>query len=400
MMETKRKIKDLLANGSTYLSASISLIVLLAIILFVFINGSKTLSFKMLASSYYETPYFAIVEANDEDFSSIEKKEGVYYSYKYGIGIKDSKDLEKKDAVEIVYIDEKSPFNSAKSVDGKTLKIKVGQQIKRIQVKGESGIKVATTSSKASGMIEVLDSGNYINEFYYVDMGGGIRGSLLATLMLVGLTLLIVIPIGVISAIYLSLYAKDNKFTSLLRSLIDMIGGIPSIIFGLISLIVFIPFVSKISSSNGASVLSGAFTLSIMLLPTVIRTTEERINAIPKTYQSASLALGASLTQTAFKVILPNALPGILTSIILCIGRIIGESAALIFAMGTAIQDNVGILQPATTLAVHIWSVMADENPNFGLACAISIIILVIVLILNILVKLVSLKFKKYEVKK
>ena len=400
MMETKRKIKDLLANGSTYLSASISLIVLLAIILFVFINGSKTLSFKMLTSSYYETPYFAIVEANDEDFSSIEEKEGVYYSYKYGIGIKDSKDLEKKDAVEIVYIDEKSPFNSAKSGDGKTLKIKVGQQIKRIQVKGESGIKVATTSSKASGMIEVLDSGNYINEFYYVDMGGGIRGSLLATLMLVGLTLLIVIPIGVISAIYLSLYAKDNKFTSLLRSLIDMIGAIPSIIFGLISLIVFIPFVSKISSSNGASVLAGAFTLSIMLLPTVIRTTEERINAIPKTYQSASLTLGASLTQTAFKVILPNALPGILTSIILCIGRIIGERAALIFAMGTAIQDNVGILQPATTLAVHIWSVMADENPNFGLACAISIIILVIVLMLNILVKLVSLKFKKYEVKK
>ena len=400
MMETKRKIKDLLANGSTYLSASISLIVLLAIILFVFINGAKTLSFKMLTSSYYETPYFAIVEANGEDFSSIEEKEGVYYSYKYGIGIKDSKDLEKKDAVEIVYIDEKSPFNSAKSGDGKTLKIKVGQQIKRIQVKGESGIKVATTSSKASGMIEVLDSGNYINEFYYVDMGGGIRGSLLATLMLVGLTLLIVIPIGVISAIYLSLYAKDNKFTSLLRSLIDMIGGIPSIIFGLISLIVFIPFVSKISSSNGASVLAGAFTLSIMLLPTVIRTTEERIDAIPKTYQSASLALGASLTQTAFKVILPNALPGILTSIILCIGRIIGESAALIFAMGTAIQDNVGILQPATTLAVHIWSVMADENPNFGLACAISIIILVIVLMLNILVKLVSLKFKKYEVKK
>ena len=400
MMETKRKIKDLLANGSTYLSASISLIVLLAIILFVFINGAKTLSFKMLTSSYYETPYFAIVEANDEDFSSIEEKEGVYYSYKYGIGIKDSKDLEKKDAVEIVYIDEKSPFNSAKSGDGKTLKIKVGQQIKRIQVKGESGIKVATTSSKASGMIEVLDSGNYINEFYYVDMGGGIRGSLLATLMLVGLTLLIVITIGVISAIYLSLYAKDNKFTSLLRSLIDMIGGIPSIIFGLISLIVFIPFVSKISSSNGASVLAGAFTLSIMLLPIVIRTTEERINAIPKTYKSASLALGASLTQTAFKVILPNALPGILTSIILCIGRIIGESAALIFAMGTAIQDNVGILQPATTLAVHIWSVMADENPNFGLACAISIIILVIVLMLNILVKLVSLKFKKYEVKK
>lgn len=136
-----------------------------------------------------------------------------------------------------------------------------------------------------------------------------------------------------------------------------------------------------------------------MLLPTVIRTTEEAINNIPKSYQSASLALGASETQTTFKVILPNALPGILTSILLCIGRIIGESAALIFAIGTAIQDQIDISKGSTTLAVHIWSVMSGENPNYGQACAISLIILMIVLILNILVKLVSKKLNKFEVK-
>ena len=248
-------------------------------------------------------------------------------------------------------------------------------------------------------MRDALDFGSEIIELYYLDMGGGIRGSLLSTLYLIGLTLTIVMPIGIIAAIYLALYAKQNTFIKILRSLIDMISGIPSIIFGLIAIIIFIPIVSGITKNNGGSIISGALTLSVMLLPTVIRTTEEAINNIPKSYQSASLALGASETQTTFKVILPNALPGILTSILLCIGRIIGESAALIFAIGTAIQDQIDISKGSTTLAVHIWSVMSGENPNYGQACAISLIILMIVLILNILVKLVSKKLNKFEVK-
>ena len=392
-----RKRKDLLLNIITYLSSSFSIIVLLGLIIFLFSKGISNLSFDMLTKDYYETPYFAYVEESSS-FELLDKN-GIYYSKNFGIGLKDSFDLEKNAVVLIAYIDNLSPLKNAIAQDGGRLEVKVGQIIKRVQVKNGDEIKIETQRSGAKAMRDALDFGSEIIELYYLDMGGGIRGSLLSTLYLIGLTLIIVMPIGIIAAIYLALYAKQNTFIKILRSLIDMISGIPSIIFGLIAIIVFIPIVSGITKNNGGSIISGALTLSVMLLPTVIRTTEEAINNIPKSYQSASLALGASETQTTFKVILPNALPGILTSILLCIGRIIGESAALIFAIGTAIQDQIDISKGSTTLAVHIWSVMSGENPNYGQACAISLIILMIVLILNILVKLVSKKLNKFEVK-
>ncbi|UKI48750.1 MAG: ABC transporter permease subunit [Clostridium sp.] len=150
----------------------------------------------------------------------------------------------------------------------------------------------------------------------------------------------------------------------------------------LIGVIIFISFVNKTTGSTGGSILSGALTLSIMLLPIIIRTTEEAIKTIPKSYKSASLALGASETQTTFKIILPNAIPGILTSTLLSIGRIIGESAALIFLrLVQQFRTMLKINQGSTSLAVHIWSVMSNENPNYEQACAISIIILFVVLI-------------------
>ena len=139
--------------------------------------------------------------------------------------------------------------------------------------------------------------------------------------------------------------------------------------------------------------------MAIMLLPIIIRTTEESIRAIPQSYRHASLALGASKTQTIFKVVIPNAIGGILTSTLLSIGRIIGESAALIYVMGTAIKDDVYINKNSTSLAVHMWSIMAGDNPNYAQASAIAIIILFIVLLLNILVKLIVKKFNKFEVK-
>ncbi len=392
-----RKRKDLILNIITYLCSSFSIIVLFGLIIFLFSRGIGNLSFNMLTKDYYETPYFAYVEESSS--FDLFDKDGIYYSKNFGIGLKDSYDLEKNAVVEIAYIDNLSPLKNAISHSGGRLEVKVGQIIKRIQVKNGEEIKIETQRSGAEAMRDALDFGSEITELYYLDMGGGIRGSLLSTLYLIGLTLIIVMPIGIIAAIYLALYSKQNTFVKVLRSLIDMISGIPSIIFGLIAIIVFIPIVSGITKNNGGSIISGALTLSVMLLPTVIRTTEEAINNIPKSYKSASLALGASETQTTFKVILPNALPGILTSILLCIGRIIGESAALIFAIGTAIQDQIDITKGSTTLAVHIWSVMSGENPNYGQACAISLIILMIVLLLNILVKLVSKKLNKFEVK-
>lgn len=399
-MEKRRKLKDIILNALTYLSSSFSIIVLIAIVIFVFSKGWKNLSFKMLTSDYYETPYFVSVESSDTYSFIKEDGNGIYYSKNFGIGLKDSYDLEKNPVVEIVYIDNLSPLKNAKNHDGGLESIKKGQIIRRVQLQVGDKVEIATTKLGALAIRDTLDKGYVLNEFYYVSEGGGIRGSLISTIYLILLTLIIVMPIGIIAAIYLALYAKNNRITKTLRSLIDMISGIPSIIFGLIAIIIIIPFTSSITKNSGGSIISGAITLAIMLLPTVIRTTEEAINNIPKSYKNASLALGASEAQTTFKVILPNALPGILTSVILCIGRIIGESAALIFAIGTAIQDKIEVGKASTTLSVHIWSVMSGENPNYGQACAISIIILMVVLILNLLVKLISKRLNRFGVGK
>lgn len=398
MMLRSRKIKDIIMNIVTYLASSFSLLILLAMIIFIFNKGWKNLSFKMITSDYYETPYFVTCESNQT--FDLQDNDNIYYSEKYGIGIKDSYDLEKNKCVMIVHVDSKSPLKNANTLDGNTASLKSGTIIRRLQVEAGGSISILTSRDGAKNIRDTLDSSTKINELYYLKMGGGIRGSLISTIYLILLTLVIVTPIGVIAAMYLALYAKNNRLTKMLRSLIDMISGIPSIIFGLLAIIVFIPIVSNITKNPGGSIITGALTLSVMLLPTVIRTTEEAINNIPKGYKMASLALGASETQTTFKIMLPNAIPGILTSVILSIGRIIGESAALIFAIGTSIQDDVRITKGSTTLAVHIWSVMSGENPNYSQACAISIIILVIVLLLNIFVKLISVKFNKFEVKR
>jgi len=396
----KRKIKDIVLNAMTYIASALTAIILFAIIIFILAKGSSSLSLRMITSDYYETPYFAYAEANTDYTFDLEDSDGIYYSSLYGIGLKDDNDLEGNSCVVIAYIDNLSPLKNALSVsDDTAISISKGQIIKRIQVQGDSGIQILTAKVGAEALRDGLDTGTYLQEIYYCTMGGGIRGSLITTIILIIVTLIIALPLGIIAALYLAIYAKKNRLTDMIRALIDMIAGIPSIIFGLLGVIVFIPIVSKASGSSGGSIMSGALTLSIMLLPTIIKTTEESIINIPQGYKLSSLALGASMTQTTFKIILPNAIPGILTSVLLSIGRIIGESAALIFAIGTAIQDEVGLFKGSTTLAVHIWTVMSGENPNYEMACAISIIILLVVLILNILVKLLCKRLNRFEVK-
>lgn len=400
MENKKRRIKDSMAIGVTYFSSSISILILLGIILFILAHGVQSLNFKMLISNYYETPYFVYCNAKEGSTFDLENKDNVYYSKVWGIGLKDDKDLSGNDCVIIEYIDNLSPIKNARQLSGdESITIEKGKLIKRIQLETNDGNLVLTPKLGAEELAARLDKGYKINELYYVTMGGGIRGSLISTLYLIITTLLFSLPVGIIAAIYLGNYARNNKITKGIRTLIDMIAGIPSIIFGLIGVIIFIPFVSGMTKNNGGSILAGAFTLSIMLLPTIIKNTEEAIHNIPKGYKMSSLALGASEVQTISKVILPNAMPGILTGVLLSIGRIIGESAALIFAIGTAIQDNVSIFKGSTTLAVHIWSVMSGENPNYSQACAISIIILVVVLILNISIKIICKKFQRFEVK-
>lgn len=245
--------------------------------------------------------------------------------------------------------------------------------------------------------IKELEYGNKIVDSTFLGEGGGFRGSLLNTLSLIGFSILFAFPLGVGGAIYLGVYAKDNKVTKIVRTLIDMTSGIPSIIFGLAGALIFIPIANLIPGSNGGNIISGALTMTMILLPTIVKTVEESIKVIPKSLTNASLALGASRTETVFKVVLPNALPGILTSLLLSIGRIIGESAALVFAMGTTIGEVASMNGSNASLAVHIWVILGGDHPAYDNACAISIVIIVIVLVLTLLLKLVSTKLNKFK---
>ena len=224
--------------------------------------------------------------------------------------------------------------------------------------------------------------------------GGGIRGSLVSTAYLILVSLLIALPIGIASAVYLSEMAKKNKVNAAIRTGIETLTGVPSIVYGLMGVSVLFPITAAMGAKT-TNILLGALTMAIILLPTIIRSTEEALRVVPQGLRDASLSLGASQTQTIFKITLPCAMPGILSGILLSIGRVVGESAALIYTMGTFINDQPGLLKQGTSLAVHIWSVMSGEQPNFELACAISIIILIFVLILNLTVKLLSRRLQK-----
>ncbi|MCK7487785.1 MAG: ABC transporter permease subunit [Bacillus subtilis] len=159
-------------------------------------------------------------------------------------------------------------------------------------------------------MIESIEANDSIREIEFQTEGGGIRGSIYTTLILIGLTLMFALPIGVGAAIYLNEYAPINRFTKLLRSLIETLTGVPSIIYGLMGLAIFVPLTVSLTNATGGNLISGAMTLAVILLPIIIRTTEESLKVVPDDFRQASLALGASQTQTTFKVVLPSALAG------------------------------------------------------------------------------------------
>lgn len=400
-MRKAQTSKDLILNIITGLFSSFGIFILLTLLIFIFKNGWKTLSFDLLVSDYHEQVYNTKLTENIifHEFSDPNISDG-YYSKKWGIVLTDIKDKDGKEVVEIVYIDRMSPLrNMIDANNDEYVSISKGHFINRIFLNDENNkLIIGLGKDGAKKLRDDFEKGVVITDLITKTPSGGIRGSLITTLYLIVLTLIIALPLGISAAIYLHEYAKDNKFTNLLRVMIDMTSGIPSIIFGLVGALVFIPFMNSIIGSDGGSIASGALTLTIILLPIIIKTTEEALRVIPRSYREASLALGASQTQTTFKVVLPNAIAGILTATILSIGRIIGESAALIYAIGTVIKDSVQINNKSTSLAVHIWSVMSGENPNFELASAISILILIIVLILNVLVKILGKKLNRFEV--
>ncbi len=224
---------------------------------------------------------------------------------------------------------------------------------------------------------------------YSANGSGGILPMIIATLYTIFLAILIATPIGILAAVYLKEYAKQGKIVKIIRFATESLAGIPSIVYGLFGGIFFV-----VVLGFNYSILSGALTVSIIILPFIIRTTEESLKTVPINYREASLGLGATRFQTLYKVVLPSAVPGILSGLILSIGRVVGESAAILLTAGTVAQMPHSIFDSARTLTVHAYLV-TKEKGNIEEAAAIGIVLIVIILILNSLAKLISKKINK-----
>lgn len=402
-MSKKRKIKDAILDGLTYLSSFIAVLMLALVILFVLSKGLPGLNLRLLTNDYWNKNFateYPDFKALDKPLAS-EIPEGVFYSPKYGVGLKDEISAYKEKMIIVEYLGEDSPLKNgiiytAGPDKGKEQELHIGSNIVNFMLDGPDGLVNAGSQRKmtAEEVVQALENSQGIRRVVFQTPGGGVRGSLIATLMLIGISVIISLPIGIAAAIYLNEYAKKNKMTNLMRSSIELLAGVPSIIFGLMGVSVLFP-ITKALGINTVSVLLGGLTMAIMLLPLIIRQTEESLIVVPEGLRHASLSLGATQTQTIFKVILPSALPGIITATLLSISRIIGESAALIYTMGTFINDSPKISEGATTLAVQIWSLMSGEQPNFELSSTISIIILLMVLVLNLSVKYITYRLNK-----
>jgi phosphate transport system permease protein len=397
MKKNKRRNSDSLLNLITYLSSGISVIMLLLIFTFIFSRGAATLSWKMFTSDYWAQNYqLAIPSSVSTNFTDPNLGKDVYFSTKYGIAVKDGYDAKKEPILQVVYLDPLSPFTKTTSLTlgnnfGTSTPTKVGMSLIKVGYLDNLGQLHSAgpiIQQKALEFVQSLDNSSSLQSAYAQTSGGGIRGSLIATLYLILISLLIALPIGIMTAVYLNDYARFNKSSQWIRSSIDLLTGVPSIIFGLMGMVVLYP-ITTVFKASGTSILLGGLTMSVILLPIIIRTTEEALKVVPDGYRDASLSLGANRSQTVFKIVLPQALPGIITGVLLSVGRVIGESAALIYTMGTFVNDAPKLTSGGTSLAVQIWSIMSSDQPNFALASAISIIILMVVLTLNIGVKLI-----------
>ena len=202
--------------------------------------------------------------------------------------------------------------------------------------------------------------------------------AIINTFLMTALSLLIAVPIGICSAIYLVEYAKrGNKLVSVVRITTETLSGIPSIVYGLFGYLMFVS-----AFGWGLSFFGGALTLSIMVLPTIMRTTEEALLSVPDSYREGSFGLGAGRLRTIFKVVLPSAVPGILSGVILAIGRIVGETAALIFTSGTTAEIPKSLFDSGCTLAVHMYKLLS-EGLYTKQAYATAVVLLVMVVIIN-----------------
>lgn len=213
------------------------------------------------------------------------------------------------------------------------------------------------------------------------DMGrhGGIFSTIIGTLLLVLLSIFLATPLGVGTAIFLTEYTKESIFTKIIRFGVESLAGIPSILYGLFGFIFFV-----IKMKMGWSVLSGVLTITIMILPTIIRTSEEAIKSVPRNLRIVSYSLSATRWETVKKVVIPSAVPGILTGIMLSVGRAVGETAAVIFTMGSSLRLPTSVMDSSRTMAVHFY-ILAREGISMEKAYATALVLILSILLINII---------------
>jgi len=207
---------------------------------------------------------------------------------------------------------------------------------------------------------------------------GGIFSTIVGTLALTAMALAVATPLGVGTAIFLNEYTWESRLTRIIRFGADCLAGIPSIIFGLFGFILFV-----IKLGFGWSILSGGLTLAFMILPTIIRTSEEALRSVPRSYREVSMSLGSTKWQMVTRVVLPSALPGIVTGVILSVGRSIGETAAVIFTAGSALRLPTSIFSSSRTMSVHFY-ILAREGISMPNAYGTAAVLVLSILLVNI----------------
>ena len=225
---------------------------------------------------------------------------------------------------------------------------------------------------------------------HYNSENASLMPALINTVIMTFFSLLIAVPLGIFSAIFLVEYAKrGNRFVNVIRLTTETLQGIPSIVYGLFGMLFFVT-----TCHWGFSILAGAFTLAIMILPLIMRSTEEALKAVPDSYREGSFGLGAGKLRTVFRIVLPSAIPGILAGVILAIGRIVGETAALIYTAGTVAKVPGSLLGSGRTLAVHMYN-LASEGLYMDQAYATAVILLILVVGINTLSNVVAKRLTK-----
>lgn len=221
---------------------------------------------------------------------------------------------------------------------------------------------------------------------------GGIWPMIVTTFYVVVASLVVALPIGVMTAVYMNEYAGDTRAVRIIRLAVETLAGIPSILYGLFGLLMFCRVLGF-----GQSIIAGAFTLSIMILPVIIRTTEESLKTIPQSFREGSLALGTTKFQTIWHVVIASALPGIVTSTILAIGRVVGESAPVLLTVGIAKNVPSSIFDSGRTLTIHLYYLTKEaiREEDFGIAFATATILVLFVVVINAATRAITRGFER-----